>query len=162
MKIKVLKTMLIYITGFQASQFSLIHCLNCIPLWLKANKSLDRLTLPPCHSLWLIDKRLIFLVLGDQSQILSMSLEEFSRLKTDQFEALQDMGWCQMEETVQVYVVLIIYVIYLKQAVYECTIWNTWTMTSLLRCLLLVLTMYCPGWVYLNVYIRVTALNGGI
>ena len=35
----------------------------------------------------------------------------------------------------------------------------TRTTTSLSRCLLLVLTLYCPGWVYLNVYIRVTALS---
>ena len=36
------------------------------------------------------------------------------------------------------------------------------TTTSPLHCLLLVLTLYCSGWVYLNVYIRVTALTGGI
>ena len=39
---------------------------------------------------------------------------------------------------------------------------STRTTTSLSRCLLLVLTLYCPGWVYLNVYIRVTALSGAI
>ena len=38
----------------------------------------------------------------------------------------------------------------------------TRTTTSLSRRLLLVLTLYCPGWVYLNVYIRVTALAEGI
>ena len=37
-----------------------------------------------------IDKRLVYLALGDRSQIGNMSLEEFSRLTCDQVEALQD------------------------------------------------------------------------
>ena len=41
-------------------------------------------------------------------------------------------------------------------------IYFTRTTTSLSQCLLLVLTLCCPGWVYLNVYIRVTALSGAI
>ena len=38
----------------------------------------------------------------------------------------------------------------------------TRTTTSLSRCLLLVLTLFCPGWGYLNIYISVTALTGAI
>ena len=37
-----------------------------------------------------VDKRLLFLVLGDRSQILNMKLDEFCRLNADQVEQLQD------------------------------------------------------------------------
>ena len=39
---------------------------------------------------------------------------------------------------------------------------HTRTTTSLSRCLLLVLTLFCPGWGYLNIEINATALAGGI
>ena len=37
-----------------------------------------------------IDKRLVYLALGDRSQIGNMSLEDFAKLTCDQVEALQD------------------------------------------------------------------------
>ena len=45
---------------------------------------------------------------------------------------------------------------------YALIICMTRTTTLLSQCLLLVLNLYCPGWVYLNVYISVSALTGSI